>query len=137
MLIQLQLLSSIQRSFSLPCSAAAILQTAKARRDVRRLSLAFSAFTGYTPLDYCIYACVMVVIDSLKLWSKNPSFFQKYTWMVGLDRHSFLVVFLLHFAFLILEFLKKIGHTGIANTKKWLDQAVFPCWSNYHTLAGE
>ena len=32
---------------------------------------------------------------------------------------------------------KKIGHTGIANTKKWLDQAVFPCWSNYHTLAGE
>lgn len=32
---------------------------------------------------------------------------------------------------------QKIGHTGIANTKKWLDQAVFPCWSNYHTLAGE
>ena len=32
---------------------------------------------------------------------------------------------------------KKIGHTGIAGTKKWLDQAVFPCWSNYHTLAGE
>lgn len=77
MLIQLQLLSSIQRSFSLSCSAAAILQTAKARRDVRRLSLAFSAFTGYTPLDYCIYACVMVVIDSLKLLSKNPSFFSK------------------------------------------------------------
>ena len=46
-------------------------------------------------------------------------------------------VFLPHFTFLILEFLKKIGHTGIANTKKWLDQAVFPCWSNYHTLAGE
>ena len=45
--------------------------------------------------------------------------------------------FLPHFTSLILEFLKKIGHTGIANTKKWLDQAVFPCWSNYHTLAGE
>ena len=45
--------------------------------------------------------------------------------------------FLPHFTFLILEFLKNIGHTGIAGTKKWLDQAVFPCWSNYHTLAGE
>ena len=74
MLIQPQLLSSIRRSFSLPCSAAAILQAAKARRGVYSLSLAFSAFTGYTPLDYCIYACVMVVIDSLKLLSKNPSF---------------------------------------------------------------
>ena len=77
MLIQLQLLSSIRRSFSLPCSAAAILQAAKARRGVYSLLLAFSAFTGYTPLDYCIYACVMVVIDSLKLLSKNPSFYFK------------------------------------------------------------
>ena len=93
--------------YRVPCSAAAILQAAKARRGVYSLSLAFSAFTGYTPLDYCIYACVMVVIDSLKLLSKNPSFFQKYTWMVGLDRHSFLSVFLLHFTFLILDFLKK------------------------------
>ena len=33
--------------------------------------------------------------------------------------------------------LKNFGHTGIADTKKWLDQAVSPCWSNYHTLAGE
>ena len=39
--------------------------------------LAFSAFTGYTPLDYCIYACVAVVLDSLKLWLKDSSFFQK------------------------------------------------------------
>lgn len=137
MLIQLQLLSSIQRSFSLPCSAAAILQVAKARRGVYSLSLAFSAFTGYTPLDYCIYACVTLVHDPLKLWSKNPSFFQKYTWMVGLDRHSFLSVFLPYSASLLLVILKKFGHTGIAGTKKWLDQAVFPCWSNYHTLAGE
>ena len=45
--------------------------------------------------------------------------------------------FLPCFASLLLVILKKIGHTGIANTKKWLDQAVFPCWSNYHTLAGE
>ena len=93
--------------------------------------------TENKPLDFCIYACVVVVIGSLKLLLKNSFFFQKYTWMVGLDRHSFLSVFLLHFTFLILEFLKKIGHTGIASTKKWLDQAVFPCWSNYHTLAGE
>ena len=137
MLIQPQLLSSIQRSFSLPCSAAAILQAAKARRGVYSLSLAFSAFTGYTPLDYCIYACVMVVIDSLKLLSKNPSFFQKYTWMAGFGRHSFLSVFLPYFSSLLLVFFKFFGYTGIANTKKWLDQAVFPCWSNYHTLAGE
>ena len=119
------------------CSAAMFPQAAKARRGVYSLSLAFSAFTGYTPLDYCIYACVTLVHDPLKLWSKNPSFFQKYTWTADLDQHSFLSVFLPHFTFLILEFLKKIGHTGIANTKKWLDQAVFPCLSNYHTLAGE
>ena len=79
----------------------------------------------------------MVVIDSLKLLSKNPSFFSK----IYLDGRLWSALifkrFLLHFAFLILEFLKKIGHTGIENTKKWLDQAVFPCWSNYHTLAGE
>ena len=93
--------------FRLPCSAAMFPQAAKARRGVYSLSLAFSAFTGYTPLDYCIYACVMVVIDSLKLWSKNPSFFQKYTWIVGLDRHSFLSVFFPLFTFLILAFLKK------------------------------
>ena len=60
----------------------------------------------------------MVVIDSLKLWSKNPSFFQKYTRTADLDRHSFSLVLLLYFTFLILEFLKKIGHTGIADTKK-------------------
>ena len=77
MLIQLQLLPFIQHTFFLPCSAAAILQTAKARRGVYSLSLAFSAFTGYTPLDYCIYACVMVVLDSLKLWLKDSSFFKK------------------------------------------------------------
>ena len=64
-------------------------------------------------------------------------FISKYIWMAGFDRHSFLSVFLPHFTSLFMGILKKIGHTGIANTKKWLDQAVFPCWSNYHTLAGE
>ena len=64
-------------------------------------------------------------------------FFKKYTWTADLDQHSFPLVLLSHFTALLLVFLKKIGHTGIANTKKWLDQAVFPCWSNYHTLAGE
>ena len=99
--------------------------------------LCFQCFYGNVPLDFCIYACVTLVHDPLELWSKILPFFQKYTWTADLDQHSFLSVFLLHFTFLILEFLKKIGHTGIANTKKWLDQAVFPCWSNYHTLAGE
>ena len=77
MLIQLQLLPFIQHTFFLPCSVAMFLQASKARRGVYSLSLAFSAFTGYTPLDFCIYACVMVVIDSLKLLSKIPSFYFK------------------------------------------------------------
>ena len=34
-------------------------------------------------------------------------FFKKYTWTADLDQRSFLSVFLLHFTFLILEFLKK------------------------------
>ena len=93
MLIQLQLLPFIQHTFFLPCSAAAILQTAKARRGVYSLSLAFSAFTGYAPLDFCIYTCVVSVIGSLKLLLKNSSFFQKYTWTTDLDRHSFSRVF--------------------------------------------
>ena len=93
--------------------------------------------TRHAPLDFCIYTCVVSVIGSLKLWSKNPSFFQKYTWTANLDRHSFPLVLLPCFASLLLVILKNFGHTGIANTKKWLDQAVFPCWSNYHTLAGE
>ena len=78
----------------------------------------------------------MVVIDSLKLWLKDSSFFKKILGQLVLIGTHF-PVFFSYFTFLILEFLKKIGHTGIANTKKWLDQAVFPCWSNYHTLAGE
>ena len=107
MLIQPQLLSSIQRSFSLPCSAAAILQAAKARRGVYSLSLAFSTFTGNVPLDFCIYTCVVIMIDSLKLWLKDSSFFQKYTRTADLDRHSFSRVLLSYFTFLILEFIKK------------------------------
>ena len=60
----------------------------------------------HVPLDFCIYTCVVVVIGLLKLCSILP-FFQKYTWTADLDWHSFLSVFLLHFTFLILEFLKK------------------------------
>ena len=33
--------------------------------------------TRHVPLGFCIYACVVVVIGSLKLWSKNPFFFSK------------------------------------------------------------
>lgn len=74
--------------YRVPYSAAAIPQAAKARRGVYSLSLAFSAFTGYTPLDYCIYACVMVVIDSLKLLSKNPSFFKNIPgWLALIGTH--------------------------------------------------
>ena len=86
----------------------------------------------------------IVYMHVLWLWLTHSNccrkilpFFQKNTRTADLERHSFLSVFLLHFTFLILEFLKNFGHTGIAGTKKWLDQAVFPCWSNYHTLAGE
>ena len=84
-----------------------------------------------------IYTCVTLVHDPLELWSKNPSFYSK----IYLDRWSWLaLIFKRFFAPFHLPysgFSQKIGHTGITNTKKWLDQAVFPCWSNYHTLAGE
>ena len=62
MLIQLQLLPFIQHTFFLPCSAAAILQAAKARRGVYSLSLAFSAFTRHVPLDF-LYTCMCCVCD--------------------------------------------------------------------------
>ena len=93
--------------------------------------------TRHVPLDFCIYTCVVSVIGSLKLLLKNSSFFQKYTWTADLDRHSFSRILSPCFTSLLLVFFKFFGHTGIANAKKWLDQAVFPCWSNYHTLAGE
>ena len=99
--------------------------------------LCFQFFYGKCAVGFLhIYMCcgrdwsTQIVVE-------KSSFFQKNTRTANLDRHSFLSVFLPCFTFLILEFLKKIGHTGIAGTKKWLDQAVFPCWSNYHTLAGE
>ena len=47
------------------------------------------------------------MIDSLKLWLKDSSFFQKYTRTADLDRHSFLSVFLPYFASLLLVILKK------------------------------
>ena len=93
--------------------------------------------TGNKPLDYCIYACVTLVHDPLELWSKNPSFYFKNILgrlvLIGTHFPVFFALFRLPYS----GISQKIGHTGIANTKKWLDQAVFPCWSNYHTLAGE
>ena len=138
MLIQLQLLSSVRCSFfpSLLCRC----DPADSNRNGEKckFSPVLSVLpTRHMPLDFCIYACVTLVHDPLELWSKNPSFFQKYTWTADLDQHSFSHVLLPFFVSLLLVILKIIGHTGIAGTKKWLDQAVFPCWSNYHTLAGE
>ena len=68
---------------------------------------------------------------------KNPSFYFKNILgrlvLIGTHFPVFFALFRLPYS----GISQKIGHTGIANTKKWLDQAVFPCWSNYHTLAGE
>ena len=137
MLIQLHLLSSIQRSFSLPCSAATFPQIAKARDGCVKSLHCFQCCSR----EMCRWAFVFYMCCICDWFTQivveGSSFFSKNTWTADLDWHSFLSVFLPHFTFLILEFLKKIGHTGIANAKKWLDQAVFPCWSNYHTLAGE
>ena len=137
MLIQLQLLSSIQRSFSLPCSAAMPLQASKAKERCVKSLPCFYYYHGLCAVGFLhIYMCCVcdwftqIVVLKILL-------FQKYTWTAYLDRHSFSLVLLSHFASLLLVFLNFFGHTGIVNTKKWLDQAVFPCWSNYHTLAGE
>ena len=43
----------------------------------------------------------------LAVYRQSFLLFQKYTWMAGFGRHSFLSVFLPYFTFLILEFLKK------------------------------
>ena len=123
--------------YRVPYSAAAILQTAKAKGRCMKSLPCFQCcsqeISHWTFVFYMCCGCdwlTQIVVE-------KSFFFSKIYLVVGLDRHSFFSVFLPHFIFLILEFLKKIGHTGIANTKKWLDQAVFPCWSNYHTLAGE
>ena len=113
------------------------LQVSKAKERCVKSLLYFPCFHGLYAIGL-LHICMccgrdwftQIVVEGFLL-------FQKYTRTTDLDQHSFLSVFLPYFTFLILGFLKKIGHTGIANTKKWLDQAVFPCWSNYHTLAGE
>ena len=84
---------------------------------MRRLSLAFSAFTGNVPLDFCIYACVMSVLGPLKLLLKDSSFFKN---ILG---HLILMelIFKCSFAPFHHPFIgnsKKIGHTGFAGTKK-------------------
>ena len=76
MLIQPQLLSSIQRSFFLPCSAAAILQAAKARRGVYSLSLAFCAAHETCAIGFLhLYMCCGR--DWFTQIVFNPSFFSK------------------------------------------------------------
>ena len=137
MLVQLQLLPFIQHTFFLPCSAAMSLQASKAKERCVKSLPCFYYYHGLCAVGFLhIYMCCVcdwftqIVVLKILL-------FQKYTWTAYLDRHSFSLVLLSHFASLFVEILKKIGHTGIAGTKKWLDQAVFPCWSNYHTLAGE
>ena len=78
MLIHLQLLSSIRCSFIAPLLCRCVPAGSKSKGEMCVMSLlCFCAFTGYAPLDYCIYACVTLVHDPLELWSKNPFFFSK------------------------------------------------------------
>ena len=121
-----------------PCSVAAFPQAAKAReRCVWCLSFAFVLLRVMRHWTIVYMHVLHWCTTHSNCGQKILSFFQKYTWTADLDRHSFSSAFSPCFASLLLVILKKIGHIGIANTKKWLDQAVFPCWSNYHTLAGE
>ena len=75
MLIQLQLLSSIQRSFSLPCSAAAILQAAKAKWMCMKSLLCFLCFHWKCAVGFLhIYMCC--VCDWFtQIVVEKPSFF--------------------------------------------------------------
>ena len=71
MLIQLQLLPFIQHTFFLPCSAAAILQTAKVRESyVKSLPCFQCCSQEISHWPFCIHTCVVAVIGSLKLCSK-------------------------------------------------------------------
>ena len=83
-----------------------------------------------------IYMCcgcdwfTQIVVEKSFLFSKN----------ILMRLILMALIFPCSFALFLLPFIGIsyfFGHTGITGTKKWLDQAVFPCWSNYHTLAGE
>ena len=68
MLIQLQLLSSIRRSFIV--SPTLPLQSCRQQKqgEMCNISPLLSVLTTrHAPLDFCIYTCVAVVIYSLKL----------------------------------------------------------------------
>ena len=60
MLIQLQLLSSIQRSFSLPCSAAAIQHKAKTKESYVKSLLCFPCFHGLCAVGL-LYICMCYI----------------------------------------------------------------------------
>ena len=79
MLIQLQLLSSVRCQFiESPALPLRSCRQQKQGRDVCDVSPLLSVLlTENKPLDFCIYACVVVVIGSLKLLLKNSFFFQK------------------------------------------------------------
>ena len=65
-------------------------------------------------------------------------FFQKYTWTANLDRHSFPRVFLPHFTFLILEFLKKSVIQELRTRKNGLIKRFFRVGPIItHSRAGE
>ena len=78
MLIQPQLLSSIQRSFSLPCSAAAILQAAKTKERCVKSPLCFLCFHWKCAVGFLhIYMCCVcdwftqIVVEEFLLFFKN------------------------------------------------------------------
>ena len=63
--------------------------------------------TGNKPLDFFILHVLRLWLSHSNYDQKILPFFQKNTRTAGLDRHSFLSVFLPYFTFLILGFLKK------------------------------
>ena len=75
MLILLQLLPLFGAILSCPLLCRCDPAGSKSKGEMCKVSPLLFAITGYAPLDSCIYACVVVVIDSLKLWSKNLPFF--------------------------------------------------------------
>ena len=107
MLIQLQLLPFIQHTFFLPCSATAILQTAKAKGRCVKSLLYFPCFHGLCAVGL-LHICMccgrdwftQIVVEKSFLFSKK--YLDCWLWSALIFKR-----FLPHFTFLILEFLKK------------------------------
>ena len=77
MLIQLQLLSSIRRSFSLPCSVAMFLQASKAKERCVKSLPCFYYYHGLCAVGFLhIYMCCVcdwftqIVVEEFLLFSK-------------------------------------------------------------------